>query len=81
VIQKGEQIVTAYAERARGPGWSNNPIWVIVRDSGGNLREECLQPAELSLEMYHLYGVSEAAHHSMVEAVRRHVIAQPKEGS
>ena len=68
-IAKDERIVTAYAERANGPGWANSPIWVIVRDRFGNLREECLQPDEQTAEMAVLYRVSEAAHSAMVSAV------------
>ena len=64
-----ERIVTAYAQRASGPGWGNAPIWVIVRDANGVLREECLQPDEQSAAMSWLYEVSQAAHVAMCSAV------------
>ena len=70
-LEKNERIVTAYAQRASGPGWSNMPVWVIVRDANGNLREECIQPDEQTAEIAHLFHVSEAAHFAMVAAVER----------
>lgn len=66
---KGETVVTAFAERASGPGWANSPIWVIVRDLNGNLRQECLQPEEQTAEMAVLFRLSEAAHEAMTSAV------------
>lgn len=62
-------VVTAYAETASGPGWSNAPIWVITRDSNNVLHQECLQPDEQTPEMAALYAVSSAAHASMVRLV------------
>lgn len=69
-LDKHDHIVCAYAEHASGPGWSNAPIWVIVRDArDGSLRQECIQPDDQTLEMYALYAVSAAAHVSMTRAV------------
>jgi hypothetical protein len=70
-LAKNERIVTAFAERASGPGWSNQPLWVIVRDGDQNLRMECLQPSEQSGEICLLYNTSEATHCAMVAAVER----------
>ena len=70
-LAKNERIVTAYARLACGPGWSNMPVWIVVRDANGNLREECMQPDEQTAEIAHLYNVSEAAHYAMVAAVER----------
>lgn len=67
-------IVTAYAEPASGPGWSNAPIWVITRDGNNVLHQECIQPDAQTPEMAALYAVSTAANASMVrliEAQRR----------
>lgn len=65
-----ERIVTAYAQRASGPGWSNAPVWVIVRDGNGRLRELCIQPDEQTREMLMLYDVAAAAHDALVRAVQ-----------
>lgn len=66
-----DHIICAYAEHASGPGWSNTPIWVIVRDArDGSLRQECIQPDEQTAEMYTLYPVSAAAHGSMTSVVK-----------
>ena len=46
-LQEGDRILTAYAQSGSGPGWSNAPIWVIIRSSAtGILREECIQPKD-----------------------------------
>jgi len=66
-----EYIVTAYAEHARGPGWSNQIVWVIIGDANGKLRSECLQPSEQSAEVLTLFGGSAWAHGSMARAVER----------
>jgi len=71
-LKKDEHILTAYAQRAAGPGWSNSPVWVIVRGVDGVIRQECLQPDEMSEEMHHLYVVSAAVHGAMTEAVEAH---------
>lgn len=69
-----DTIVTAWAEPAHGPGWSNQPIWVLVRSQlDGNHRVECLQPHERSAEMSMLYAICHASHAAMTDAVRTHV--------
>lgn len=66
-------IIAAYAEWASGPGWRNQPLWIITRDAGGTLREECLQPEEWchSPEIGAMYATSDAMNVAMVAAVRR----------
>ncbi len=69
-LNKNEYVVTAYASRASGPGWSNTPIWVVIRDnSTGRLREECIQPEHQTAGMRILYGISEQTHAAMVAEV------------
>lgn len=69
-LGKHDRIVTAYAQRASGPGWSNSPLWVIVRDGDGKLREECIQPEERTAPLHWLYDVAEAAHISVLAALQ-----------
>lgn len=69
-LGKHDHIVCAYAERAAGPGWGNSPIWVIVKDGDGKLREECIQPSDQTDRMVTLYAVSAAVHGEMTGAVR-----------
>jgi hypothetical protein len=69
IIDEGDTIITAFAESASGPGWANYPIWVVVRDSFGDIREECIQMDEQTYKMLYLYDVSSAAHKSMTSAV------------
>ena len=66
---KNEILVTAFAENASGPGWTNAPIWVIYQDQSGILRKECIQPGEQSIRMAAIYTVSAAAHSAMCAAV------------
>lgn len=68
-LKKGESIVTAWAEYCSGPGWSNAPIWVIVRDANKGLREECIQPEDQTPEMLWLFATCASANRSMVAAV------------
>jgi len=68
-LRPGDYIVTAYAQRASGPGWSNTPLWVIVMDESKKLRQECIQPAQQDDAMRTLYNLSEQAHIGMRSAV------------
>lgn len=70
-LGKYEHVVCAFAEHATGPGWANQPIWVIIQDGDGKLRRECLQPEEQTPEMRTLFNVSVAANGAMTAAVRR----------
>ena len=69
-----ESVVTAYAESASGPGWGNSPVWVIVRDGSGLLRQECIQPDEQNDQIGWLYAVSQQAHLTMTAAVTKLVL-------
>lgn len=69
MIEKEDKIVTAFAESASGPGWANQPVWIIVRDKLGNLREECLQPEEQTETMQAIYKISQAVHQVMKHEV------------
>lgn len=65
-LGENEYVVTAYAERASGPGWANQPIWVIIRDrTTSQMREWCIQPEDQTEEMMTLYPFSEIAHRNM----------------
>ena len=68
-LESTDAIVTAYAEHCSGPGWSNSPVWVIVRDLQGNLRQECIQMRDQTAEMRVLFDSSVAAHVGMCELV------------
>ena len=71
MITKHDTIITAFAERASGPGWANSPIWVIVENRvSGRMRRECIQPQDQTPQMGWMYCISAAAHASMTDAVR-----------
>lgn len=70
-LKEGERVICAYAESAAGPGWSNTPVWYIVRGVNGDLRQECLQPQDQKSDAIGaLYRVSQEAHLGMTGAVR-----------
>jgi hypothetical protein len=75
-LEPGERIVCAYAEPASGPGVSNKPLWVVVREVGGKLREECLQPEEQTTPILYLYGTAYEVHKAMLSAVHRIVMGK-----
>ena len=68
-FREGDFIVTAYAQSAPGPGWGNSPLWVIVRDAAGVLREECIQPEEQTETMHLLYRASADIHTQLCGAI------------
>lgn len=71
-LEPGERVVTAWAERASGPGWTNMPIYVLIGSNNGEYRVKTLQPEEWrGVGVVALYNVSEAAHTAMLTAVRR----------
>ena len=77
LLAAGETVVTAFANSAHGPGWGNQPVWVVIRCIDGvRLRELCLQPKEQTPEMHTLYRLSEAAHVAMSGAVDQMVRRQ-----
>lgn len=64
-----DKIITAYARYANGPGWSNAPVWVVIRGQDGTLREECLQPSEQSADILKLYRICAVANAELTDAV------------
>lgn len=69
-IRTEDSIVTAWAEPASGPGWSNQPLWVIVKDGDGKLREECIQPEEQDQVMRTLYTISASVHCQLKRSIK-----------
>lgn len=66
----GQTVVCVYARHASGPGWSNSPLWVILRDGNGKLKEECLQPDEQPEKVLTLYRIAADVDSEMTAAVR-----------
>lgn len=58
-IDKYEQIVTAWAEISEGPGWSNRPVFILLRHTHtGTLRIISLQPEEQDRVLRMLHGAA-----------------------
>jgi len=68
-IERDDFVITAWAETVSGPGWSNAPLYVLVRSRDGALRVECYQPQEQTADMLALYPWSSLAHRLMRCAV------------
>ena len=70
-LAPGEYVVTAWAESAAGPGWSNSPLLVLIGNPDGKHRIEYLQPDDQTMVMVTLYGISSQVHESMRRAAAR----------
>ena len=68
-MQTGDTIVTAWCEYCCGPGWSNTPVWVILKDSNGKLRQECVQPDQFGKLLHCVWPVCESAHTLLLSAL------------
>ena len=79
-LSKGDTIVTAWATTEVGPGWANAPIWALVREARGVLREECIQPDDQTPEMRTLHPFSQLAHSQLTHAVRS-TTTKPRKGT
>ena len=65
-----KRIICVYAESSAGPGWANQPLWVIERDESGKLSERCIQPEKQTLDARKLYPIAEAVHIALLRAVQ-----------
>lgn len=74
-LAANEHIVHAWGERASGPGWSNQPTWVLVREAAGKLRIECVQPQDLPRGSLDLWEIS-ALVHAQMSRLFVHVVPQ-----
>lgn len=71
-LHRTEYIITAFASPAKGPGWANSPLWVIIGDRAtGKMREECIQPKDFTPEIHTLYKVAAEVQAALVLAVKR----------
>lgn len=77
-LAEDESIVIAWAESCAGPGWSNTPVWYIVRRSNGALEQRCLQPREQSPDLLTHFPYSRIAAGAMTAAVRAILAPRPK---
>ena len=68
-LAPGDVVVCVYANSAAGPGWANQPLWIVVRDVNHKLREECLQPDRFTLTISALYAISESANDGLCAEV------------
>jgi hypothetical protein len=69
-----DQIVTVWGTYANGPGWANQPMWVIVRNQfTGALRQECIQPEDQTYDMHMMFNISANVSTHLVNAVTKAV--------
>ena len=70
---KRETLITAWARPAMGPGWSNTPIWYLVKvddEHGSHLEERCLQPDQQNKKLAILYPIAATVDNVLMDAVR-----------
>ncbi len=80
-LPEGHVVLAAWAEPADGPGWANQPVWALTRNTwDGSYHLHCLQPEEQSRDIATLYQVSAAAHAAMTAAVEAAFAAPRKRG-
>jgi hypothetical protein len=78
-LTEEERICTAYAEKCKGPGWSNRPVWVIVENIlTGEIRAKCMQPSQQSEEILALYNISHEVNKALTRAVYKVLLKDKK---
>jgi len=77
-LNERERIEVAWSEDCNGPGWSNQIIWVLIRDGSGTLRLDSIQPSERTEYMAALHAVSAVVAREMTAWVKLWAIT-PKE--
>jgi len=75
MLHPKDEILTAWGEHAKGSGWSNDVLWVLVRrfeplKGGWPLSIEAIQPEEHNDEIRTLFNISAALNKEMIEAVK-----------
>lgn len=73
MLGKDEKVIHAWAEKCKGPGWSNDLVWLLVQGTDGRLRQESLQPHEQSDEIRLLLEFSDLISKKLTSLVREHV--------
>lgn len=68
-LRPGDQIICAYAKAVSGPGWANEPLWVIIRGADNVLRDECIQPDERPPGIDQIYDISASVHRALIWAL------------
>ena len=62
-------VETAWARPSNGPGWHNQPLWMLIRRrTTGELRVECVQPHEQTGEMLLVYKAAAAMNELLTDA-------------
>ncbi len=69
-LRPHETIIAVHPEYVSGPGWSNAPTWVYIKNHAtSDVRAECIQPEERSDALHTLFSVGAAIHAALVNAV------------
>lgn len=59
MIRETDEVICVYARPSSGPGWSNTPLWVVLKcELTSQVREECIQPEEQGAELQALYKIA-----------------------
>lgn len=72
-LSAADKIMYVAPIHAAGPGWQNQPLWVVI-SRGGVLVEECLQPEEQPEAVRTLYLAGSVIHRQMVAALENALV-------
>ena len=68
-LADGERILAVVPEYCSGPGWTNQLVVVYISTGEGEIRQEYIQPEEMTPTMYALFGSGAAIHAALLRAV------------
>ena len=69
-LAKHERVIAVVPEYVRGPGWSNEVVWVYVHNTAGNsIRTECIQIPGRTTAMHVLFAAGAAMCGALRDAV------------
>jgi hypothetical protein len=68
-LKKGETILATRFAASSGPGWSNRLVWVYIRDSDGNIREDAIQPEEQTELMAQMFRAVAHVDSTMIKEI------------
>ena len=71
ILKPGDRVLAVRPEFSIGPGWRNKPMWVYIQSTGGEIREECVQPNEQTENMLLLFDVAEAGQRELIAEIGR----------
>lgn len=73
-LRDRDYVIGVIPERASGPGWSNQLVWVLIRDCMGTVRTEAIQGRDFSKDVDTIFATANTAHMTLHNAVLKNHI-------